>query len=193
MTSTHYDIAGPFITTVVGPIFKLAVLFAIFGVLIISFRILFGEIAGKSIPNVRRAPLMTNAERRVIAYIEEALPGARIHAQVSMGAIMQPARGLDPRAATITRNRFSSKRVDFLAEDRASGEVIAIIELDDWSHNSTNDSWRDRMTARAGYQTIRLPNGERHTRETVRRRIHAALYPEPSATPDTGTTRRRRP
>lgn len=159
----------------------------------ICARTLWTLMGGRAIPRVRRAPLMTNAERRVIAYIEDALPGARIHAQVSMGAIMQPARGLDPRSATITRNRFSSKRVDFLAEDRATGEVIAIIELDDWSHNSANDTWRDRMTARAGYQTIRLPNGERHTRETVRRRIHAALYPEPSATPETGTTRRIRP
>lgn len=148
---------------------------------------------GRSIPRVRRAPLMTNAERRVIAYIEDALPGARIHAQVSMGAIMQPARGLDPRAATITRNRFSSKRVDFLAEDRVTGEVIAIIELDDWSHNSSNDRWRDRMTARAGYRTIRLPSGERHSRDSVRQRIHAALYPQPSATPQSGTTRRRVP
>lgn len=130
---------------------------------------------GKPIPRVRANALMTNAERRVIVYIEQALPDARIHAQVSMGAILRPALCMDPRTATITRNRFSSKRVDFVAEDRATGAVIAIIELDDWSHNHANDTWRDRLTARAGYTTIRLPAGERHTPASVRARIEAGL------------------
>ena len=43
---------------------------------------------------VQPKPLMTPPERRVCLMIERALPGARIHAQVSMGAIMNPAKGL---------------------------------------------------------------------------------------------------
>lgn len=163
---------------------------AIGAIAFLTFRALMGAIGGKSIPQVRKAPLMTKAERRVIGYVEAALPHARIHAQVSMGAIMQPAQGMDRRSATITRNRFSSKRVDFLAEDRATGAIIAIIELDDWSHNAANDKWRDGMTRRAGYRTIRLPANERATAQSVRERIHAALYSEGSQPPITGTTRR---
>ncbi len=45
---------------------------------------------------VRPAPLMTKRERIVCAMIERAVPHARVHAQVSMGAILRPARGLDP-------------------------------------------------------------------------------------------------
>lgn len=137
----------------------------------------------RPIPRVSPAPLMTNAERRVIVYIERALPQARIHAQVSMGAILKPAPGMDRRTSTITRNRFSSKRLDFVAEDKATGQIIAIIELDDWSHDAGNDNWRDRMTGSAGYRTIRLPNGERHSAQTVKARIHAALYPDTVSTP----------
>jgi len=58
--------------------------------------------------DVRPAPLMTNVERRTIAYIESALPWARIHAQVSMGAILAPKKGLNRSQATTVRNRFSS-------------------------------------------------------------------------------------
>lgn len=61
--------------------------------------------------DVRPAPLMTHMERRTIAYIEAALPWARIHAQVSMGAILVSKKGLNRSRATSVRNRFSSKRV----------------------------------------------------------------------------------
>ena len=66
---------------------------------------------------------MTKRERIVCGFIEQAIPSARVHAQVSMGAILQPARGLDRSRATSVRNRFSSKRVDFLLEDRAGKDL----------------------------------------------------------------------
>ena len=132
---------------------------------------------------VRTAPLMTKRERIVCDFIERAVPGARVHAQVSMGAILRPAAGLDRSRSTSVRNRFSSKRIDFLLEDRGSGEIIAIVELDDRTHNARQDAQRDRMTARAGYTTIRLPAG-RHTALSVRQALMEALapqYPIPTA------------
>ncbi len=128
--------------------------------------------AGNRLPRVRPVPLMTYAERRVIGHIEAVLPQARIHAQVSMGAFLAPRKGLSRSQATSDRNRFSSKRVDFLAEDKATGEIIAIIELDDRTHNRGADARRDAMTASAGYRTIRLPAGVRHDRASVFRAIH---------------------
>lgn len=124
------------------------------------------------LPNVDPSPLMTPAERNVIGHIEAALPTARIHAQVSMGAFLKPRRGLDRSQAQTVRNRFSSKRVDFIAEDRNTGNIIAIIELDDRSHRPEADRDRDRMTRSAGYRTIRLPAGKQHTRQSVFMAIH---------------------
>jgi hypothetical protein len=119
---------------------------------------------------VRAAPLMTKRERFVCTMIERAVPQARVHAQVSMGAILRPAAGLDRSRSTSVRNRFSSKRVDFVLEDRASGEIIAIVELDDRTHNRSADRQRDRMTARAGYLTIRL-GPIRHTFASVQQAL----------------------
>jgi hypothetical protein len=170
---------APALTAALG---KIPLLFLLGALAVFCFRKFLGESTpGRPILRVRPVPLMTAAERRVMVYIEEALPGARIHAQVSMGALMQPSRGLGHRDATITRNRFSSKRVDFVAEDRESGRILALIELDDWSHSGGKDQWRDELTASAGYRTIRLPAQERQTRETVRQRIHAALFPAPQS------------
>lgn len=123
---------------------------------------------------VRAAPLMTKRERIVCEMIERAVPRARVHAQVSMGAILRPSAGLDRSRSTSVRNRFSSKRVDFVLEDRASGDIIAIVELDDHTHNRSADRQRDRMTSRAGYLTIRL-GPIRHTFATVRQALAEVL------------------
>lgn len=129
------------------------------------------------VPPVRAHRLMTPMEREVCTFIEEAVPYARVHAQVSMGAILSAQPGLDRKTYAIVRSRFSSKRVDFVLEDRVTGEVIALVELDDRTHDVEADIARDRMTGAAGYLTIRLPASERPTAASVRARLNAALGP----------------
>ena len=142
-------------------------------ILLLAFRIFTpGELSRLK---VRPRPLMTHPERRVCALIERALPGTRVHAQVSMGALMNPAKGLSKSDWWTTFNKFSSKRVDFVVEDPASGQIIVLIELDDRSHSRRNDQDRDALTRHAGYTTVRLPAGERHTLTTVSARIDSAL------------------
>lgn len=128
---------------------------------------------------VAAAPLMTSMEQRTIEHIENALPWARVHAQVSMGAILKPVRGLNRSKATSVRNRFSSKRVDYVIEHRATGRVVLLIELDDRTHNRAADAARDRITAAAGYVTLRLPAGERPTAQDVEQRIRNAFQQHP--------------
>ncbi|WP_103727489.1 hypothetical protein [Novosphingobium sp. HII-3] len=55
--------------------------------------------------DVRPVPLMTNIERRTMAYNGAALPWARIHAQVSMGAILAPKKGLNRTRAGTAKSR----------------------------------------------------------------------------------------
>ena len=152
--------------TEIGLIAVIAI--AVFVVMLMSTRQGIG-----SLP-VRAAPLMTKRERIVCEMIERAVPHARIHAQVSMGAILRPAAGLGRSRSTSVRNRFSSKRVDFVLEDRASGDIIAIVELDDRTHNRSADRQRDRMTAQAGYLTIRL-GPIRHTFASVQQALAGVL------------------
>lgn len=132
---------------------------------------------GKGIGGLPVEPraLMTDMERRTIGFIEAAIPDARVHAQVSMGALMRPKSGLDKSTRQRTLNRFTSRRVDFVVEERASGRIMLLIELDDRTHNAGKDRDRDRLTGRAGYTTVRLPASERPTAESVRRHIGNAF------------------
>ena len=151
-----------------------------------------GLSVGRRAPKMVARPLMTKIERETIGYIEAAVSHARVHAQVSMGALLRSKPGLTRSEATATRNRFSSKRVDYVLESRFDGSIIALVELDDRSHDAQADAVRDRLTAAAGYLTIRLPAGERPTMVKVADRIRAALQPPaPSVTPAVSTARRR--
>lgn len=111
------------------------------------------------IPRVRAKLLLTERERAARAIIERVLPHARVHVQVSMGALLQAKGGFGRGDAMRTRNKFSRKIVDFVIEDRAPGAILALVELDDRSHDILRDKLRDKMTAFAGYRTIRLPAG----------------------------------
>lgn len=153
-------------------------IFVITGVVIATFAILNSlpkrQLWGRK---VRPKPLMTPAERKVCLMIERAMPGARVHSQVSMGAIMNPAKGLSKSEWWTTFNKFSSKRVDFVVEDPHSGRIILLVELDDRSHDRRSDTDRDALTRHAGYTTLRLPAGERPMHTRVERHIEAALGP----------------
>jgi very-short-patch-repair endonuclease len=151
--------------------------------LVVVVKALAGS-SGKGLPlAVRPHLLMTPMERRTLAWIESALPWARVHAQVSMGAILAPAKRLNRSQATTVRNRFSSKRVDFVVEDRATGHIVLLIELDDRTHDARADAARDRMTAAAGYSTLRLPAREKPDAASVRRHIEDLLARHPDLLP----------
>lgn len=100
---------------------------------------------------------LTEREEAMLAAIEQILPGHRIHAQVSMGALLRAPRRDGRKASAADRNSFSQKIVDFVVQDRSSGSVVALIEVDDSSHVARRDQDRDAMTQRAGYTTIRIP------------------------------------
>ncbi len=120
-------------------------------------------------------PLMTPAEREILVHLEQAAPSCRVHAQVAMGALMRPERGLGRGDRAHWRNRFSQKIVDFVLEDRDDGQVVALVELDDRTHEAGRDRARDEMTAACGYLTTRIPCSPRPTAESVAARLAEEL------------------
>ncbi len=42
-----------------------------------------------------------------------------------------------------------AKNHDFVVQDRATGAIVALVEIDDYSHNAAADGKRDAMTAPA--------------------------------------------
>jgi hypothetical protein len=123
---------------------------------------------------------LTDRELAMLAAIERILPAHRIHAQVAMGALLQVPRRLGRRPSYADRNSFSQKIVDFVVQDRNSGAIVALIEVDDYSHNAAHDAKRDAMTARAGYTTIRIPGRTKPTLANVRQALAPLLHPEGS-------------
>ena len=86
-----------------------------------------------------------------------------------MGAILDPAvPSSDRKAFMRIRGQFSQKIIDFVAQDRQSGEIVAIIELDDRTHKAEMDNKRDAMLKSAGYRTIRWESKNKPTLAVIR-------------------------
>ena len=103
-------------------------------------------------PNKERpracAPL-TKHEQLMFFRLQEALPKLIVLSQVSFGALLTAqARGV--------RNTFDRKRADFVICDK-SFKVLAVIELDDSSHDGREeqDANRDKLLTDAGYRVLR--------------------------------------
>jgi very-short-patch-repair endonuclease len=132
-----------------------------------------GGPGGPPAPVAKR--FLTDRELAMLAVIERILPAHRIHAQVAMGALLQVPRQHGRKVSPADRNSFSQKIVDFVVQDRATGAIVALVEIDDYSHNAVTDGKRDSMTSRAGYTTIRIAGKTRPTLTHVREALAPLL------------------
>ena len=113
--------------------------------------------------------LMTANELEFLTRLEEAVPEWRFHAQVAMGAILDPVVARqDGKAYFRARGMFSQKIVDFVAQSRSDGLIMAIIELDDKTHNADKDLKRDGMLTGAGYRVVRYPSKAKPNSQRIR-------------------------
>lgn len=133
-----------------------------------------------NLPTFQPNTFLTPTELNFLTLLEKALPEARIHAQVSMGALLKPLirkTGKSKKNAwqqhRSTFNRYIQKRVDFLAQHRESGQIIAVIELDDRTHDGKKDkdTERDAMLQQAGYLVIRFDARSKPTADSIRHHI----------------------
>jgi hypothetical protein len=113
---------------------------------------------------------LTRTEQSMYFRLQGALPDLIVLSQVSFGALLT-AR------TWAARNTFNRKRADFVICEK-SFKVVAIVELDDSSHdgNEARDEQRDAQLINAGYRVLRyrgVPNIER---------VQADFAPPPIAT-----------
>ena len=113
---------------------------------------------------------MTPNELEFLSRLEAAVPELRFHCQVAMGALLDPQtpKREDARAYMSARGMFSQKIVDFVAQHRSTGEVVAVIELDDRTHNSAKDESRDAMLRQANYKVVRWQSKEKPDDRAIR-------------------------
>jgi very-short-patch-repair endonuclease len=70
-----------------------------------------------------------------------------------------------------------------VVENKAIGSVVMLIELDDRTHRADQDARRDKMTAAAGYSTLRLPASVTPSCHNVKEQIHEAFARRPDLLP----------
>jgi hypothetical protein len=96
---------------------------------------------------------MTNNELEFFHRIRRAALDGYVFPQVAMSGLIEPA-GVGSESYQTSFRRISQKRVDYVVFD-ASMKLLAVIELDDRTHDSKKDAVRDAHFLSAGIQTLR--------------------------------------
>lgn len=118
----------------------------------------------------KRKAFLTQNEQEFLCRLEDAVPELRFHARVAMGSLLDPAapRTENEKEFFRLRGMFSQKMVDFVAQSRNGGNVVAIIELNDRTHDASKDAKRDSMLSNAGYKIIRWQSRMRPSPAAIR-------------------------
>ena len=106
-------------------------------------------------------PLLSETELKFFLRLQDALPEYVIGPQVALAAIIDVAAADNqgPRRFT-NRSGFAQKFADFAIIGKRTGVVEAIVELDDYSHDSASakakDRTRDKMLQSIGIPVYRF-------------------------------------
>ena len=121
----------------------------------------------------RAKPLMTDNELEFFARLEEALPDCKIFSQVAMSGLLDVALSSSHPDYWRARSAFDRKRIDYVVCTRTGGRLIAVVELDDRSHElkRRQDASRDEMLASAGIRTVRFASHPRPSPKEIRAEV----------------------
>lgn len=113
-----------------------------------------------AIPFVRK-DLLTTTELVFFKRLRQAFPAVLVCPQVALAAIVDiPAQYNHNKFKHVNRAPFAAKYADFAIVDPDTGDVHAIIELDDYSHDSAErqaeDAARDAMLEEVGIPVHRF-------------------------------------
>lgn len=120
-------------------------------------------------PRFAPKPLLTKNEIEFLGRLHSALPELAIFPQVALRAIVRPGSPSSARAYGREASLIGAKHCDYLICRPATCEIVAIVELDDRTHQKERDASRDRMTAAAGYRTLRFESKNKPSVAELRR------------------------
>lgn len=105
---------------------------------------------------IRPKALLTPNETEFFHRLQRSLPAYRVFPQVSFAALLTDDGQLSRQARWTLRARFDRKIADYVVCEAGSLKVVALVELDDSTHNGDSDRRRDAITRAAGYRTFRF-------------------------------------
>ena len=116
----------------------------------------------------KRGSLFSKAERSFLGVLDQAISEKhRVIGKVRVADIITPIKGMDRKNWQIAFNKISAKHFDYVLCSKDTLDVIAVIELDDKSHDTKKSKARDlllenacksaelkfiRFQAKSGYQ-----------------------------------------
>jgi hypothetical protein len=121
-------------------------------------------------PRYRRHSIMTDNEREFYQRLLAACPDCQIWPQVPILALVRPDAKEGSRAFWIAFKKISNTRVDWVVVRDL--EVVAVVELDDRSHDARKDAQRDKVLKSCGYRVVRFSS----SRRPDPRQIHDAVF-----------------
>lgn len=125
---------------------------------------------------IKARSVLTPNEQEFFGRLKRALPDYDVLAQVSMGALLTTTVSKDHPEFWKLRKRFAQKISDFVVMRKgATGPeaVVAVVELDDRTHDKHKDAKRDEMLASAGIRTLRFESRAKPSEAEIRRQIKA--------------------
>lgn len=150
--------------------------------LLIVLKLLFGKnnAAGQPYPYVLNKTLFTPAERSFLGVLDLAIADQyRVFGKVRVADILLPGNGLNKSHWKIAFNKISAKHFDFVLCNKQTLEVIAVIELDDKSHQKGKTQKRDFVIASAcasaGLPLIRFVATASYQVTEIQQKIHSEL------------------
>jgi hypothetical protein len=120
---------------------------------------------------LRAKRLLTDNEHEFLERLRSALPEFRIWPQVAMGALVEVTLPRSHPDFRDVRRQFAEKIVDYVVSKPPRLEVVAVVELDDKTHDPTRDAKRDALLCSAGIRTVRFQSRAKPTAAEIRRRL----------------------
>jgi len=163
---------------------------ALFIILIVVSALLKAP-AGKGYNYRKTGKLFTSAERSFLGVIDQAISDKyRVFGKVRVADIITPAKGMSRKSWQTAFNRIAAKHFDYVLCSKDKLEVIAVIELDDKSHNSKNSQKRDSLLENAcntaELELIRFKAKSSYQVQAVREQIETSLNKSFKPTPKSG-------
>lgn len=160
-------------------------------VLLIIVSTLLKAPATKSYNYRQSGKLFSPAERSFLGVIDQAISDKyRVFGKVRVADVITPEKGMKRKNWQIAFNKISAKHFDYVLCSKDKLEVIAVIELDDKSHNSKKAQKRDSLLenacSSAKLELIRFQAKSSYQVQAVREQIEASLNKSFKPTPKSG-------
>jgi len=147
-----------------GSLFPFAIV-----ILVVAFVVLLFISGSANIARYRVTPIMTANEQEFFNRLRQAFQG-HVFPQVAMSALITPQRPQSDKRWIGDFRRISQKRVDYALFTPAM-ELVAIVELDDKTHNARADRQRDALLESAKVPVLRWVSSKKPTVAEIRARL----------------------